>query len=103
MGRGLHKIRNVAAVAVAAGALTVGMGGVAQADPTGCSTGFTNDGQSTYAYCTGGTGEFRAVVYCFPYGMDYGPWIAAAPNASTSVAVCPGNTSAGSAGIQTRG
>lgn len=63
--------------AVATASVLVGVSGAAQAAPTGCSA--TAVGYGSGAYCSGGTGEFRAKTRCDkPWAPDYdryGAWM----------------------------
>lgn len=85
-------------IRVDAGATETGPGrfagqDVALATPTNCQTGYAGGGDSGWAWCTGGTGDFRARVNCRHNEQPntyfrYGPWLPAGPRASTSLASC---------------
>lgn len=74
-----------------ASTFTVGVN-AAQAAPTNCSVGLVGSRDGSWAWCTGGTGQFRAYTRCDrPFGLDYnryGPWINTGPSAPTSNALC---------------
>lgn len=86
---------------------TVLMPGVSNAQPSGCSYGIfaSGSGGTSYAYCTGGTGQFRPTVKCLTrYGGTvnaYGPWTNT-PIHGFVLARCPAYTSPYSPGIQYR-
>lgn len=95
----------VTSIAVSIGMLGVGVG-VAQAAPTGCSYGITPNApaeRSAYAYCSGGTGQFRPVASCYTGAGNfpvYGTWTN--PNTVTTIVTCPANTTIQGSSIQLR-
>jgi hypothetical protein len=85
------RLRIFLVVAGVVGAGLVGQG-VAQATPTNCQTGYAGS-YAGWAWCTGGTGEFRSRVNCRHNEQPntyyrYGIWLRTGPQASTSVADC---------------
>jgi hypothetical protein len=80
--------------------------GVAQATPTNCQKGYAGS-YAGWAWCTGGTGDFRARVNCRHNEQPntyyrYGPWIRTGPQAPTSVADCNSGDLASGVIVQTR-
>jgi hypothetical protein len=75
----------------------------AHAQPTGCSRYIINNARGTTAWCTSGTGEYRAVATCHVNvtgGGDfkaYGGW--AMPNTTQGIADCGTGNVATYAGI----
>lgn len=70
----------------------------AQAWPTGCQSGvitFADNSEGGWSYCSGGTGHYRAQVYCtrnpstgYPYIWRFGQW-RQARSGLLSLAACP--------------
>lgn len=85
--------RLLAAAALAAAPLTMLSATPASATPAGCNHFIQDDGNG-YAYCSGGTGEFRVSIGCkgwinLGYGFtQYGDWRSAG-GGRASIAKCP--------------
>lgn len=81
------KRASVVAVFVVAGTLVTGSPASAEPWPSGCSWGISGL-YTTYADCTRGSGEFRAVATCSGGGRAYGPWQPAGAYPGYSTANC---------------
>ncbi|MDA0636721.1 hypothetical protein OUY22_25210 [Nonomuraea sp. MCN248] len=86
-------------VAGAAASAVLGFSNPAQAIPSSCSFDFHNTTLSSYATCSVGTGQFRAVLWCdIPWGFDkavYGRWLNVTVPPSLSFATCPADARKG--------
>jgi hypothetical protein len=61
-------------IVVAAVGTVAAIASPATAQPTGCRTGYTW-ANNAWAQCSGGTGQYRVVADCIPFGgTQYGPW-----------------------------
>jgi hypothetical protein len=77
-------------VSALVGAVITMIPATASAAPTGCEAGWRTGGTyASWAYCSGGSGQVRARIYCGndynKYAYFYGSWVSPG---STSIATC---------------